>query len=67
MRLIHKTITDENNNEAYLMKNLDNEHCIVRHDDLLGWTKDFNSFDEIPSEINLANFIIIENNESEDK
>lgn len=64
MKLIHKTITDKNNQETYLMKNLDNGHCIVRHDDLLGWTKDFNSFDEIPQEINLANFIIIE---SEDK
>ena len=58
MKLIHKTITDENNNEVYLMKNLENGHCIVRHDDLLGWTKDFDSLDNIPSNINLANFII---------
>lgn len=60
MKLIHKTITDENNQEAYLMQNLETGHCIVRSSDLSGWTKDFDSLDDIPYKINLANFIIID-------
>ena len=60
MKFKHKLITDENNNDAFLMVNPKNNHAIVRSENVEGWVMVFDSLDQIPKNVDLSNFIKID-------